>query len=823
MTFTWTYDTRKALLVDGASKDAVDWYIKTVYQPHYDHFPNDFGKTIVGYFYDEPETYGDWGTEVIPMLKSRGVDWKKAMVAWKFALADADEQTAAKYQYQDAFAETWGKTLYGALTDWCHDHKVLSIGHWLEHNHEYLHPRKCAGNMFQMMKYSDMGAIDAVFRQFAPGRKDDSTYQTPKLGSSITHAYGKPDDVAMVEIFGARGQDLTYPEMKWWTDHMQVSGINFLIPHSFNPRSPYDRDCPPYFYDGGYEPRWPLYRVFADYTTRLSLMLTGGKHVCPVALLFVGNSYHAGKALPPEKMTTALQDGLIDCDWLPYDVFEGDMKIDGDGKTLALRDERYRVLIVPAAEVIPPATLEKARAFLDAGGVVIGYGILPVKSATLGKGSKDIAALREAIWGAEPKMGLDVCRVTKSSGRSYFLPAEPTTEDLQKVITADAGVHPTLEVLAGETNHWLHVLHRVKAGCDVFFVANQDHAGPVRKFTFRAHAKGTPECWDAMRNTVRPLDCKRIDDNTAEFDLTLQPNESMLIVFSDGGAKPAAGGTATTITPKRVAVEAKAPAVEVEKKPSLDGCSWVWHAADGKTPPPGKRYFRGKLTIPADRKVAEATLVITADNDFVAQVNGKQAAKGPGGDDGWRQVQTADVTKLLQAGANVVAVEAINGGGEPNPAGLIGAVYVKYEGAGKAQRFAIDGSWRSSDSPAAGWQKADFDDSAWKPAAVVARYGASPWARLGRGGSLTVPNVQADPYRGELDIPADALGEGRRVVLECEGIAPEEAAAVSVNGKFVGGFICRPLTLDLTGHVKAGRNVIDIVPFAPTSVKVVIR
>ena len=86
-----------------------------------------------------------------------------------------------------------------------------------------------------------MGAIDAVFTQFAMGKRvtyDAPTWQTPKLASSISHVFGKPDDVTMVEIFGARGQDLTYPEMKWWADHMQVSGVNFLIPHSFNPRSP---------------------------------------------------------------------------------------------------------------------------------------------------------------------------------------------------------------------------------------------------------------------------------------------------------------------------------------------------------------------------------------------------------------------------------------------------------------------------------------------------------------------------------------------------------------------------------------------------------
>ena len=168
-----------------------------------------------------------------------------------------------------------------------------------------------------------MGAIDAVDKQFVMGRRetlDPYVWQIPKLASSISHVFGKPNDQTMVEIFGVRGQDVTYPEMKWWVDHMQASGVNFLIPHSFNPRAPHDNDCPPYFYNGGLEPRWPLYRVLADYSCRLSLMLTGGRHVCPVALLEYGNAGRVGKAVMPEVMTSALQDAQFDCDWLPFDV-----------------------------------------------------------------------------------------------------------------------------------------------------------------------------------------------------------------------------------------------------------------------------------------------------------------------------------------------------------------------------------------------------------------------------------------------------------------------------------------------------------------------
>ncbi|MHC4505128.1 MAG: hypothetical protein ACYTFI_17620, partial [Planctomycetota bacterium] len=49
----------RRLCVDGASRDCVEWFIKTVYQPHYDHFKADFGGAIPGFFYDEPETPGD--------------------------------------------------------------------------------------------------------------------------------------------------------------------------------------------------------------------------------------------------------------------------------------------------------------------------------------------------------------------------------------------------------------------------------------------------------------------------------------------------------------------------------------------------------------------------------------------------------------------------------------------------------------------------------------------------------------------------------------------------------------------------------------------
>ena len=826
LVFTWGLGPKRGnnYLVDGASQASVDWYIDFVYQAHYDRFAEDFGNAIRGFFYDEPETYGDWGTEVIPMLKEMGVDWKQCLVAWKSTLADAEAQIAARYAYHYALAEAWGRTLYGGITAWCHDHGVKSIGHFLEHRHCYMQQNLCAGDMIQLQKYSDMGGIDAVFSQFAMGRReayDHPCWQTPKLGSSITHAYGKPDDISMVEIYGARGQDLSYPEMKWWADHMHVSGINFLIPHSFNPRSPYDTDCPPYFYNNGYEPRWPLYRVLADYTSRLSLVLTGGRHVAPVALLYLGQSASVGRHLKPDKMSEFLQDALYDCDWIPYDVFERDMAI--DQAQLRLREEAYRILIVPAAEVIPYPVLEKVQAFYEAGGVVAGYGFLPQQSATLGKSAEDITHLREMIWGTA-RPGLERCKTNAAGGRSYFLPEEPAPADLQRVFAEDAGIHATLEVLEGDTSNWLHVLHRVKEGRDIFFIANQLHEGEARSFRFRLKAVGTPECWDPLRNEITAIPFERRDAETVECDMILAPLQTALVVFQpeviDRPAPITAASTpfAEAITVKRGAWTGfdynQVPSIDADEAAILADCSWVWYPEGDpvSAAPPGTRWFRKRIGLPEKAVIERATMRLTADNAFVLFVNGEEAASGSR----WEEAETADLAPYLHAGENVFLIKATNGADTPNPAGLIGRYSIAFTSDAPIEGC-IDKTWEATkDDLSAG----DADAAKWAPAQECVRMGAGPWGAPGRA-KLTLSPVKGDPYEGAFTLPAAWLADDRRIFLEAEGIAPEGAAAIHLNGAYAGGFIGQPYRLEITKAVKAGENSITIAPFAPQKVKIV--
>ena len=637
---------QRYISVDGASPDCVAWFIKTVYQPHYDRFKKDFGRTIVGYFYDEPETQGDWGSAVPQLIAERKLDLAKLLVGYKFKLA-GEEQIAAQYQYLDAFAEAWGRTLYGGLSQWCREHHVYSMGHFMEHENELFSRQLCAGNMMQLQKYSDMGGIDLVCQQFYPGQKRFGLWQMAKLGSSVAHVYNKTDDLAMCEMFGAYGQDITYPQMKWLTDSMQVRGINFMIPHSFNPRAPYDTDCPPFFYNGGFEPRYPLYRVYADYTSRLSLLLSGGRHVCPVAFLFPGQSMHAGRAIRPDDLTTTLQDAQYDCDWLTYDAWEHDARL--SGKEIKLHQESYQVLIVPPVEVIPYAVLEKAKQFLERGGVVVGYGFLPSKSATLGKTSADLAALCAAIWGDKPAAGNAACRQNGNGGRAYFLPEKPSVDDMAKCLARDAGIPPVVEVLEGDTGNWLYVLHRVKAGADVFLICNLNHEGAARKFTFRVRAAGVPECWDAMRNEITAVPFERGRDGV-KFDLTLEPSESVLLVFRDKSRPWPARRTAAAAPPALVVPVTADPALPAPADPEIPVKPGPLTRSPVKS-----NIFNGRGILPADVNLARVRVYLELDElapEAAASitVNGQYAGGFIG------KPFRLEVTRRLKPGANAIRI-----------------------------------------------------------------------------------------------------------------------------------------------------------------------
>ncbi|MBQ9430760.1 MAG: hypothetical protein IJU44_04325 [Kiritimatiellae bacterium] len=791
--------------VNGLDEAAVDWFLATYYQPYYDRYRAAFEDgTIPGFFFDEPETMGVWGPALEKELAARGENVGELLTAFKFKLADPEAQARASYRYYDARTETWGRTMYGRQSSWCEKHGVFSSGHFMEHSGDFYSQAMSGGNVMQLMKYVTVPGVDLVVRQYYPHQREDKGRQVafgqmPKYASSTAHVYNRHNGLNWCEIFGAYGQDLTYPQMKWLCDWHQSQGCYYLIPHSFNPKAPYDTDCPPYFYNGGYEPRYPLFRVWADYNNRCAMLLSEGEHVCRIAQCVPGMSFHVGKTIRPEMFAFAIQDAQLDSDWLGYDAIETAIICKHPRtRRVALRTtngkELYDILTLPATEYVPFAVLEKALAFAKVGGVVVGYGIRPCNTPTRGKTSDDVKRVVDAIF-ARPT--------------ALFIEGEPDGAALRAALARKyPGTDRPLAVrefdfvgLSAADGRMLAVNHYEKDGDVCLFIANQD---AVRRRDLSVRTQWTAdqaELWDPMQGTVE----KPVVENGL-VKLALEPSQAVFLVWPKNSrtALPARvetpQGAVVDATVKETVTPVRLPSKEKNSDyAQLYLASWIWHPVDPQAE--GKVTFRSAITA---QKATEATLIFSCDNAAVVFVNGtrvaeqKSTVRSPY--DGWEKPTKVKVS--LKSGRNEVIVEAENP--IPGPAGFVGS-------------FAWDGGEFATNGN--DWEVKRTGGEFVK-AKSIAAFGSGPWGKLGDKERITrSPFVESVATSLAFTLPEIKAGE--RVYFVCDGTEGESSAAVTVNGVYAGGFIGAPYRLDITKFAKSGANTLEAKPFRLTNPKII--
>jgi hypothetical protein len=549
MKFTWTYqDSTK--MVDLATQESANWFINNVIKPHYDAMGEE---NIAGFFFDEPQWLGRWGIG----MEEDTPYWKEMMVGQFFTLA-GENQTKATYTYWETLIERIGRVGFGTYQKYVNSRGGKLTGHFIEedawHNNKagltLRYSQGGALNILELEKYADMPAMDLIgFYNMMDNRgvkKNWSTYQLPKLISSVAITNNVPDHLAMCEIFGAAGWKLTYEDMKWWGDWCQVKGVNVMDPHSFNPKgskSEPDTDCPPYFYYTGDEDNWPKYKAWCDRQNRIAYMLTGNDadnySVAPVTMLWTGYSKYAEEPVNgdykneyPYNMQSALDRVHYDHNLLTYSIFDSNATLNPSSKQIELYNSKYKILIMPPVEIIPYEVLNKVKEFYDMGGIVIGWQRVPTKSARFDKNDSEIQRLSNSLWTSiNPKASFQPLNTNKNGGKTYFIAStdeNSITGDLRKIL-ANSAIKSDFEVVRGEFEDWTHYNHRVRMGMDVFMVWNGNFE--TKEFTARITATGVPEIWNPTTKEITPASYKRVSTNKVDIKFSLKPEESVLVVF----------------------------------------------------------------------------------------------------------------------------------------------------------------------------------------------------------------------------------------------------------------------------------------------------
>jgi len=237
--------------------------------------------------------------------------------------------------------------------------------------------------------------------------------------------------------------------------------------------------------------------------------------------------------------------------------------------------------------------------------------------------------------------------------------------------------------------------------------------------------------------------------------------------------------------------------------------NWIWFPDRGAADslPAGRRFFRRAFEIPEGRPFTNVVLRITADDACTIFMDGREIGTRSGA----QATKEMDLTSRMRPGRHVLAVMAENKGEGPGPAGLVARLQVDFA-VGEPFVVRADGSWKASAGDSPGWQRPDFDDSAWRPARVLGPVGMPPWGAVRRAEER---RLAARYLRREFDVAKPV----RRAVVSVCGLGSSE---LLINGCKVGDHVLSPalaeypkrlwyVTHDVTGLVKERRNAIGVV------------
>ncbi len=522
--------TRNAGTRDGyinmLSRRSVKKQLEAVYEPHYEHYKDEFGKTIAGFFSDEPE-FGNgsmdtnkaigededlpWSEEVEELLMFRlGKNWKtKLPMLWEKDVR-CEETAEIRYAYMDIITRLVEEDFSKQLGNWCEEHGVEYIGHILEDNNAHGRTGGSLGHFFRGLSGQHMSGIDDIGGQVMPagetypikgliGERDGEFYHymLGKLGSSYAAIDPKKKGRTMCEIFGAYGWSEGVRTMKYLVDHFLVRGVNYYVPHAFSCKPYPDPDCPPHFYANGHDPQFRHFGVLMRYLNRMSTLISNGARVTSTAILYHAEAEWSGKYMLSQKPAHVLMDNQIDFDIIPSDIFvEADRYKTKLGKHLEVNNHKYKLLIIPYTEYITRAA-SKAIVQLKA----LGFPVIFIDKLPTGIIGGDNSLLEE----------LSSCRVVD---------IEDLASEVKSSYFHEINIEPAFSKL-----RYLHY----KEQDDIYIFTNENIAE-----TFYGQVTvpltGYVYGYDAWRNELHQINAEHTLDNTI-LNLQIPPYQSVVVVF----------------------------------------------------------------------------------------------------------------------------------------------------------------------------------------------------------------------------------------------------------------------------------------------------
>ena len=618
-------------LIDYLNPEATRAFLKITHETYKQAVGDEFGKTILGFFGDEPDYTGfmPWTPRLLDAFRQqKGYDLKPYLPLF-FAPKMSDEAWRAKADYWDVWSGIFRETFFGVQAEWCARNNIEYLVH-LNHEEEMLKLEvpedliRNEGDFFRDMRHVQVPGIDNL-SQTIPGlvHLPDATWNVnnnfPKLASSAAHLFGRPR--VWTESAGGPGID-----GKYQLDFQVVRGVNTL-----------QLRVPVTGFGGAAQAAPPQSPMLAWYTNRAGYLMAIGRPAAQVGLYHPANSMWMGDEAADRSLTKLgwqLFEHQVDWDYFDEQSLSSVATIE-DGGFKNLSGQVYRAIVVPSSTVISRTGLERFQAFVKAGGKLIFVG----KTPTL----------------IVDKTFLDAKDAPDLSFATLIEPAGDITERVLAAL-------PKPDVKLDAPFQRLTYTHRAWRDADLYFFFNESDKEESRVATIAG--RGQAQVWDLGTGEIRPIAGATAVNDSVSVPLLLGPYETRVIVVG-----PVPAGVSAAVP----AVTPGAPWLEVSgdwtvdlngKQLTTPLKSWQ----DLGTPSfAGPATYRKQFTAPAAPAGKRMFLEIGDVRDYaLVKLNGKELEGRA-----WQPYRW-DVTSALKAGSNNLEIQVVaNAGGRgfaPPPA-----------------------------------------------------------------------------------------------------------------------------------------------------------
>ena len=482
----------------------------------------EFGKTILGFRGDEPD-YSisglPWTPEFLRRFEQvKGYDVRPflaALLAPK-EVALTHQQLLVRADYYDVFSMLFRDGFFKPLGDWCAANGLEYEVH-LNHEEQQIALARSEGDFFRDMRYVQVAGIDAIWHQIWT----DTVSDFPRFASSAAHVYGHPR--AFTESFAAYRPLPDVTMARYILNEQFARGVNQVEAMYFPASSSAG-------HGGAME--WmeaPGFPALMQYASRVSYIMSMGRPAAEVALLLPAESLWMGDKAADDTFVST--ERLLSEHQIGFDIVDEDaiglvLKMES-GAFLSKSGNRYRTLLIPRAELLPAAVIDRLRAFSQGGGNVIFLGKSPAFVA--GSNDRDArpAGANDFAWATIISEELPVTPTPPAQPPAA--PPDPLT--VSPALLATMRAIMTREPLKLKTPQTaLRVTTRRLKDASLYFLFNESAMPLDDEITVR-NSGGHADIWDAETGTVKTIQAKRSSPNgSPRIALRLPPYATEILV-----------------------------------------------------------------------------------------------------------------------------------------------------------------------------------------------------------------------------------------------------------------------------------------------------